>query len=101
MNLDDFLMPNAVASPVDLTPVVRETTSTFDNRLRAEPSSHARQVRAVQTPQLLPPSSVPQSLVMANRAGEFDYVQRRVRKTSMDERRVSHEAFAARHVIWY
>lgn len=35
----------------------------------------------------LPPSSAPQRHFDTNR-GEFDYVQRRIRKTSVDERRV-------------
>jgi len=35
-----------------------------------------------------PASSVPRALALSNRTGEFDYVQRRVRKTSVDERRV-------------
>merc|ERR1712000_106615 len=40
----------------------------------------------VQIPKDLPPSSAPQSSIPFHRTPEFDYVQKRVRKTSIDER---------------
>ena len=43
----------------------------------------------MQTPPPLPPSSVPNHPYNRDRRREFDYIQRHVRKTSVDERRVS------------
>ena len=90
MNLDDFLMPNSIASPAGITPFPDERSSAAE---RAHPSAmpiQSRKVTSHQSAESLPVSSVPQPSIVSNRNGEFDYVRRRLRKTSIDERRVSH-----------
>lgn len=47
----------------------------------------------------LPPASAPQPQFEGGPGGEFDYVQRRIRKTSVDERRVSFLCGKYLHVI--
>jgi GATA-binding protein len=88
MNLDDFIVPSSIASPAGITsPAPTEglvqNRATQGSAIRITP----RNKPAVQIPMNLPPSSMPQSSVALNRSSEFDYVQRRVRKTSIDERR--------------
>jgi hypothetical protein len=91
MNLDDFLMPNSIASPAGITPSPDERSSAAEHA--HHPSTmpiQSRKVTSHQSAESLPVSSVPQPPTVSNRNGEFDYVQRRLRKTSIDERRVSH-----------
>lgn len=88
MNLDDFIVPSSIASPAGITsPAPTEGLvqhrATQGSAIRITP----RNKPAVQIPMNLPPSSMPQSSIALNRSSEFDYVQRRVRKTSIDERR--------------
>ncbi|KAL8700990.1 MAG: hypothetical protein Q9201_005156 [Fulgogasparrea decipioides] len=84
MNLDDFILPTSVASPAGMTtpsppedqaPATSNTTTRaipIKNRKESEPSSHPN----------FAPSAPSQD---RSRTREFDYVQRRVRKTSIDE----------------
>jgi GATA-binding protein, other eukaryote len=81
MSLDDYLVPNSVASPVGLSPspsgerMMNSTAPIPIRRAFTVDSSHLSQTAPISAP---------------IRAGtEFSYVQRHVRKTSIDERRVS------------
>ena len=88
MNLDDFIVPNSVASPAGMP-----TPSSIDNTSSGHfHQGHAIPINTRTKPQLqipanAPASSVPKSSHPLNRRGEFDYVPKRVRKTSIDERR--------------
>jgi len=90
MNLDDFLMPNSIASPAGITPSPDERSSAAEHAHPSVMPIQSRKVTSHQSAESLPVSSGPQSSTVSNRTGEFDYVQRRLRKTSIDERRVSH-----------
>jgi hypothetical protein len=90
MNLDDFIMPNSIASPAGLTPPVVESSARTFNRSSALPIKTKKDVHQ-STPSTVTPGSgsVPHPLSRLSRPLEFDYVEKRVRKTSVDERRVS------------
>jgi len=89
MNLDDFIVPSSIASPAGITSpaptegLIQSKVPQGSANIRITP----RNKPSVQIPMNLPPSSMPQTSVALNRSSEFDYVQRRVRKTSIDERR--------------
>lgn len=95
MNLDDFIVPSSIGTPAGVSPAPSGTSG-------ADPevsSTHAtlsaipiKQQQRLQAEELSParasaPSVTPLEQNRANQ--EFNYVQRRVRKTSIDERRVS------------
>jgi hypothetical protein len=88
MSLDDFIIPTSVASPAGIP-----TPSSLDNLpISAELHTHSVPMKpkptpSVQIPQGLPAASFPKTSLPPNRLSEFDYVQKRVRKTSIDERR--------------
>lgn len=88
MNLDDFIVPSSVASPAGLTsPAPIDNISIQDiSQPTAIPTRKPKQQR--QAAQGLSSASVSKHTAHPNRGGEFDYVQRRVRKTSIDERGV-------------
>lgn len=88
MNLDDFLVPNSIASPAGLTPPLTDTSARGTIKSSALPIKTKKDAHHT-TPVTLIPNSVPQPLPQSRRTGEFAYVQRRVRKTSVDEKRVS------------
>lgn len=93
MNLDDFIQPNSVASPSGIT-----STQTTENTRANSNQGSGIPINLKNRPQrttgnAFPAASMPKSYVALNRAnGEFDYVQKRVRKTSIDERRVRNDA---------
>ena len=95
MNLDDFLVPNSIASPAGFTPPVTDSAATTAaaHKTSALPIKTKKDAQQ-STSSTLTPGSVPQPSVQSGRRGEFDYVSRRVRKTSVDERRVSAPANA-------
>lgn len=91
MNLDEFIVPSSVASPdAIVTPAPIES---MDSRRIAQrsgapipkPSKHQKNP-VMDTPA----ASMPRNMASRSRNGEFDYVQRRLRKTSIDERMVRH-----------
>jgi hypothetical protein len=90
MNLDDFLVPNSIASPAGITPSPDERSSAVDHAHPSTMPIQSRKVTSHPSTESLPVSSVPQAPTVSNRNGEFNYVPRRLRKTSIDERRVSH-----------
>lgn len=87
MNLDDFIMPNSIASPAGLTPPTTESSAKAAQKTSALPIKTKKDAQP-STSSTLIPGSVPQPLTRSGRLHEFDYVERRVRKTSVDERRV-------------
>ena len=91
MNLDDFILPTSVASPAGLTPdppIVDKVERLRLNEASTTPIKSRIRPQVEIPPATMPPSSMPKSSIASSRAGEFDYVKRRVRKTSIDERRV-------------
>lgn len=88
MNLDDFIVPSSIASPAGLT-----TEAPIDNvqsvaQTKGIPISRKAKPHPQPGP-ATPATSMPKNVVNKGRTNEFDYVQRRVRKTSIDERSVS------------
>lgn len=93
MNLDDFIQPNSVASPAGLTSALpNESSSALSSSQGSAIPINLKNKYQRQSGNGFPAASMPnpKSYVALNRLnGEFDYVQKRVRKTSIDERRVS------------
>lgn len=86
MNLDDFIFPSSVASPAGLSPspsaekmASEHATAPAINIKRSDKSGDEVPVSRASAPSEAPALDL---------TGEFNYVQRRVRKTSIDERRV-------------
>ena len=85
MNLDDFILPNSIASPTENSPSpTTDFALTSSNAVASAIPIKAK--KETQDLNQFPPSAPPQDRIMRNR--EFDYVQRRLRKTSIDETRV-------------
>lgn len=88
MNLDDFIFTDNMSTPagIGLSPTPepkKQAEKTSNNTASAIPIKARKDV---------PQFTVPQSVPAANqyhRNNDFNYVQRHVRKTSIDERRVS------------
>lgn len=87
MNLDDFLVPTSIASPAGISPGPIPDNMQQQSQDAVPPNMRERP--QISIPAGMPASSVPKSSIPITRGGEFDYVQKRVRKTSIDERRVS------------
>jgi len=81
MNLDDFLHPSSIASPVGLSP-----SPSGEKMLHSSTAIPIRKVFNLDQPDHLS-RTAPLSAPLRSEA-EFGYVQRHVRKTSIDERRV-------------
>ncbi|KLJ12576.1 hypothetical protein EMPG_12404 [Blastomyces silverae] len=88
MNIDDFILPASIDSPSGLSP---------SSTIEAAGSSHAvasaipiksRKAEQSPPPDNFMPASFPHPPQHHRRNDEFGYVQRRVRKTSIDERNV-------------
>lgn len=87
MNLDDFIQSNVVASPAGITsPISTEASQRRPTQPGPGIPITTKAKPQIQVPRNLPAASVPKSSIALNRSGEFDYVQKRVRKTSIDER---------------
>lgn len=94
MNLDDYIFPSSVGSPAGITPPSPEDgASTSANAVATAIPIKAKKGSHVQEASVLPPASAPIPPQHRHRNNEFDYVQRRVRKTSIDESRVSVRTF--------
>ena len=96
MNIDDFIQPSSVGSPAGLapspsndTPSVSATAPAIPIRKAANQHHHDHhdQDLALALAHASAPPVPPE--LHRGRENEFGYVQRRVRKTSIDERRVS------------
>ncbi|KAL9100056.1 MAG: hypothetical protein Q9187_009411, partial [Circinaria calcarea] len=88
MNLDDFIFPNSIASPAGISPSPPDGRSStlFNTRASAIPIKNKKDVQDQSHP-TFPPASAPIPPQLRHRNHEFNYVQRRVRKTSIDEGR--------------
>lgn len=85
MNLDDFIIPTSMASPAGLM-----TEAPIEDAAEVAGIPITRRAKTpTQAPTNFPAASMPKNTIARNRNGEFDYVQRRVRKTSIDDRSVS------------
>ena len=90
MNLDDFIFPSNIASPAGLSPSpARETLPSSSNATAS--AIPIKKQRELQNQELhLSRASAPSVPPTENRGrNEFGYVQKHIRKTSIDERRVS------------
>lgn len=101
MNLDEFIVPSSVASPAALVtpaPVEGVDSRRIVQRAAAPiPKASKHQKTPVMD---TPAASMPRNMASRSRNGEFDYVQRRLRKTSIDERMVCC-IFASRQILLY
>ena len=90
MNLDEFIFPSSVASPAGVSPSPpAEGRSTSGNAVAsAIPIKIRKGAQDLPAHPTFPPASVPVPLQDRLRSREFDYVQRHIRKTSIDERKV-------------
>lgn len=90
MNLDDYIFPSSVGSPAGISPSSTEDTiSTSANAVATAIPIKMKRGSHTQEAAILPPASAPIPPQHRHRNNEFDYVQRHVRKTSIDESRVS------------
>ena len=86
MNIDDYIFPGSIASPTGMSPSPpsERTPAPSTAMASAIPIKTKKDVPEPSHPDF-PPSAPPQD---RSRSNEFGYVQRRVRKTSIDETRV-------------
>jgi GATA-binding protein len=87
MNLDDFLVPTSMASPAGLSPSPSGEKMANSRTAVAAAIPIRRASNLEQDLKLA--RTAPVAAPMRKRETEFGYVQRHVRKTSIDERRVS------------
>ncbi|KAF2097832.1 hypothetical protein NA57DRAFT_40610 [Rhizodiscina lignyota] len=87
MNLDDFIFPSSVASPAGISPSPSAGKLASDHAtapaIEIKRDEKSNDDDDLQVSRASAPSEVP----VLTLHHEFDYVQRRVRKTSIDERR--------------
>lgn len=86
MNLDDFIFPSSVASPAGLSPSPSNERTASSNA--TAPAIPIRKTSQMNDQNLhLIRASAPSVPPTITRETEFGYIQRHVRKTSIDERR--------------
>jgi GATA-binding protein len=96
MNLDDFIFPSSVGSPAGLSPELsNEDAAPFNPPAPAIPirKPHLANDHNLSLARASAPSVPP----TVHREDEFGYIPRHVRKTSIDERRVSCLSLSAYH----
>lgn len=94
MNIDDYIFQSSTASPaggVSPSPPTEPAVATSSNAVAS--AIPIKTKKEMPEPSHFPPSAPPPLDRMRN--PEFDYVQRRLRKTSIDETRVSRPRKAA------
>lgn len=86
MNIDDYIFPGSIASPAGISPSPPSEKAPAPSTAMASaiPIKTKKAVQQQSHPEF-PPSAPPQD---RSRSNEFSYIQRRVRKTSIDETRV-------------
>lgn len=90
MNLDDFILPSSVGSPAGLSPSPsNERTGPSNATAPAIPIRKPNHPQELSLHLQLAHASAPSVPPTITRENEFGYIQRHVRKTSIDERRVS------------
>jgi GATA-binding protein, other eukaryote len=94
MNLDDFIFSDNISTPAGLgmSPSPELSKKESEKSSNAVVSAIPIKMRK-EAPQFAVPQSVPVPHHNPRSNQEFDYVQRHVRKTSIDERRVSYYFF--------
>ena len=86
MNLDDLIFPTSIATPLEMSPSPAPDASNISTNAMVSAIPIKTKKKQEQRP-VFPPSSAP--IPPHERARqEFAYVQRHVRKTSIDERKV-------------
>ena len=90
MNLDDFIFADNISTPAGLgnSPSPELMKKDSDKSSNAVASAIPIKMRK-ETSQFAVPQSVPVPNYHPRNSDEFNYVQRNVRKTSIDDRRVS------------
>ena len=92
MDLDEFIVPSSIGTPAGVSPAPSSTAGEMDAATTTNLSAISiKQQQRIQADDLsLARASVPSvpPLEQTRTNHEFSYVQRRVRKTSIDERRV-------------
>ena len=89
MNLDDFILPTSIASPAGLSPLPSGEKTTTSGGTVASAIPIRKQSNLGDEDLHISRASAPTIPPAIRKEGEFGYVQRHVRKTSIDERRVS------------
>ncbi|KAK2746288.1 hypothetical protein FQN55_005716 [Onygenales sp. PD_40] len=88
MNLDDFIVPSSIGSPSGLSPSPPAEAAGSNHAVASAIPIKARKDQQAPGPDNMMPASFPHPPQEHRRNNEFGYVQRRVRKTSVDERNV-------------
>lgn len=91
MNLDDYILSDSISTPTGIatSPSPELTKKEIDRSSNSIASAIPIKMRKESTQQFSVPQSVPVPHHAPRSNEEFNYVQRHVRKTSIDERRVS------------
>jgi len=95
MNLDDFIFADNMGTPAGIgnSPSPELMKKETEKSSNATASAIPIKLRKDSSAQFAVPQSVPVSHHNPRSNEEFNYVQRHVRKTSIDERRVSYYSF--------
>lgn len=101
MNLDDFIVADNIATPTGITgsPSPDLTKQAEDKPLRRHLNAIPIKHRQASLPHFVP-QSVPVPAHAPNAQHEFGYINRRHRKTSIDDRRVVSDLFLAFWPHW-
>ncbi|KAK2746494.1 hypothetical protein FQN57_003120 [Myotisia sp. PD_48] len=91
MNIDDLIVTSSAVSPEGVPPTIAGADLSINHAVAsAIPIKNVKELSESETSAgMVMPASLPHPPRVQTRTGEFDYVQRRVRKTSVDERIVS------------
>jgi len=103
MNIDDYIFPENISTPAGLG---MSPSPELSKKEMAEKSSHAVATAIpIKTRKESSQFAIPQSVPVAHQNlrnyEEFNYVQRHVRKTSIDERRVSPYTLKTRRFLYF
>ncbi|OJD09970.1 hypothetical protein AJ78_08828 [Emergomyces pasteurianus Ep9510] len=86
MNIDDFIVPSSLGSPSALSPSSPTEQGGSSHAVASAIPIKSRKAQQSPSPDDFMPASFPHPPQHHRRNDEFGYVQRRVRKTSVDER---------------
>ncbi|KMQ43893.1 hypothetical protein HL42_5409 [Trichophyton rubrum] len=87
MNVDSFVAPSSsISSPTGFSPLMSEDPSSQHAVASAIPIRNAKEEQEDSPMGIVMPASFPHHPHVGTQTSEFGYVQRRVRKTSVDER---------------
>lgn len=102
MNLDDFIFSDSISTPagIEMSPSPELSKKDAEKNSTAMASAIPIKMRKEPQPQFAIPQSVPVPHHAPRSNEEFNYVQRHVRKTSIDERRVSFYLSFTHFRVW-